>query len=62
MIINEFRYYEVKIEESEKVGSHQESNPGHLWLVHAIASQVSFTSFYIHAIGMLIIIGVGLCT
>ena len=30
--INEFRCYEAKIEESEKVGSHQESNPGHLWL------------------------------
>ena len=31
--INEFRCYEVKIEESEKGGSHRESNPGHLWLV-----------------------------
>ena len=30
--INEFRHYEVKIVESEKAGSHQESNPGHLWL------------------------------
>ena len=30
--INEFRYYEVKIEESEKAGSRQESNPGYLWL------------------------------
>ena len=30
--INEFRCYEAKIEESEKAGSHQESNPGHLWL------------------------------
>ena len=28
----EFRYYKAKIEESEKAGSHQESNPGHLWL------------------------------
>ena len=28
--INEFRCYEAKIEESEKAGSHQESNPGHL--------------------------------
>ena len=25
-----FRCYEVKIEESEKAGSHLESNPGHL--------------------------------
>ena len=24
--------YEAKIEESEKAGSHLESNPGHLWL------------------------------
>ena len=31
-IINEFRCYEAKIEESEKAGSHRESNPGHLWL------------------------------
>ena len=30
--INEFRCYEAKIEESEKAGSRQESNPGHLWL------------------------------
>ena len=30
--INEFRCYEVKIEESEKAGSRQESNPGHLWV------------------------------
>ena len=30
--INRFRCYEVKIEESEKVGSRQESNPEHLWL------------------------------
>ena len=29
--INEFRCYEAKIEESEKVGSHRESNPGHLY-------------------------------
>ena len=25
-----FRRYEAKIEESEKAGSHRESNPGHL--------------------------------
>ena len=31
-ILNEIRCYETKIEESEKAGSHQESNPGHLWL------------------------------
>ena len=31
-LINEFRCYEAKIEESEKAGSHRESNPGHLWL------------------------------
>ena len=30
--INEFRCYEVKIEESEKAGSRRESNPGHLRL------------------------------
>ena len=30
--INDFRCYEAKIEESEKAGSRQESNPGHLWL------------------------------
>ena len=30
--INEFRCYEVKIEESEKVSSCPLSNPGHLWL------------------------------
>jgi len=28
---NEFRCYDMNIEESEKVGSCQESNPGHLW-------------------------------
>ena len=28
-LINEFRCYEAKIEESEKTGSHWESNPGH---------------------------------
>ena len=32
MLINEFRCYEAKIEEGEKAGSRQESNPGHLWL------------------------------
>ena len=31
--INEFRCYEVKIEESEKAGSRRESNPGHLWRI-----------------------------
>ena len=30
--INEFKCYEAKIEESEKAGSRQESNPGHPWL------------------------------
>ena len=30
--IKEFRCYEAKIEESEKAGSHRESNPGHLSL------------------------------
>ena len=28
--IKEFRCYEAKVEESEKAGSHQELNPGHL--------------------------------
>ena len=28
--VKEFRCYEGKIEESEKAGSRQESNPGHL--------------------------------
>ena len=32
LLINEFRCYEVKIEESEKAGSCRELNPGHLWL------------------------------
>ena len=27
-----FRCYEAKIEQSEKAGSLQELNPGHLWL------------------------------
>ena len=31
-LMNKFRCYEAKIEESEKAGSCQESNPGHLWL------------------------------
>ena len=31
--IKEFRCVKVKIEESEKAGSHQELNPGHLRLV-----------------------------
>ena len=30
--ITKFTCYEAKIEESEKAGSRQESNPGHLWL------------------------------
>ena len=30
MTIYKFRYYEVEIEESEKAGSRQESNQGHL--------------------------------
>ena len=30
--LNKFRCYDVKIEESEKAASHQESNSGHLWL------------------------------
>ena len=33
IIINEFRCYEAKVEESEKASSHRESNPGHLWNV-----------------------------
>ena len=32
VLINEFRCYEAKIEESEKAGSRRESNPGHLLL------------------------------
>ena len=28
--------FEAKIEESEKAGSHRESNPGHLWLVQPV--------------------------
>ena len=32
MTINYLTSYEVKIEKSEKAGSHLESNPGHLWL------------------------------
>ena len=31
LIINEFRCYEVKIEESEKAGSHRESNQGPIY-------------------------------
>ena len=30
--IKKFRFYEAKIEESEKAGSCWELNPGHLWL------------------------------
>ena len=30
--IKEFKCNEAKIEEGEKAGSRQESNPGHLWL------------------------------
>ena len=30
--VNDFRYYEAKIEGSEKADSRQESNPGNLWL------------------------------
>ena len=37
-VINEFRCYEVKIEESEKAGSRRESNPGHLWLQPPVLS------------------------
>ena len=32
LAINEFRCYEAKIEESEKVSNHRELNPEHLWL------------------------------
>ena len=42
--INEFRCYEAKIEESEKAGSHRESNPGHLWLEPASALPLSHNS------------------
>ena len=35
---NEFRCYEAQIEESEKVGSRRESNPGHLWLEPPVLS------------------------
>ena len=38
LIIREFKCYEVKIEESEKAGSHWESNPGHLWLEPLVLS------------------------
>ena len=31
-VMKEFRCHEAEIEESKKAGSHQESNPGHLWL------------------------------
>ena len=31
-----YRSYEVKIEESEKAGSHWKLNPGHLWLVQPV--------------------------
>ena len=37
--INEFRCYEAKIEESEKAGSHRESNRGHLWLEPPVLCQ-----------------------
>ena len=36
---DEVRCYEAKIEESEKVGSCRESNPGHLWLERPVATE-----------------------
>ena len=30
VVINKFRCYEAKVEESENAGSRRESNPGHL--------------------------------
>ena len=42
----ECRCYVAKIEESEKAGSRQESNPGHLWLEppHIITSKFIFSN------------------
>ena len=39
----EFRCYEAKTEESEKVGSHQESKPVHLW--HSVWLPVTLSPF-----------------
>ena len=36
--MKEFRCYEMKIEESEKAGSHWELNQGHLWLEPPVLS------------------------
>ena len=42
IMINEFRCYEAKIKESEKAGSHQESNPGDLaWATSTTEPQQS---------------------
>ena len=42
--INEFRYYEMKIEEIEKVGSHREPSPKHLWLESPVLCHWAMTA------------------
>ena len=41
LLLNEFGCYKVKIEKSEKAGSHRKSNPGHLWLDPPVQSSQS---------------------
>ena len=48
--VNELRCYRAKTVDSEKAGSHQESNPGHLCGVRLTATTGLFTFFYFHLI------------
>ena len=45
-MVNDLRCYRVKTEDSEKTGSRQESNPGHLCGVQLTATAGLFTFFY----------------
>ena len=51
--INEFRCYEAKVEESEKAGSCQESNPGlnYTPLSHTSQTTTSPTILYMYCTG-----------
>ena len=46
-IKNKFRCYEAKIEESEKAGSCQESNPGHLACAASALSIATCTDLHV---------------
>ena len=65
--VNEFRCYEVEIEEWEKAISHRQSNPGHLWLELPVVCTFLYfcliTSKYISRVGYSVhVTGCHLCS